>query len=201
MPSDWLIYWLTTPSSVAIIAAAVCVPFAIWRIVLASAFPAVGFAPLAAGYLAAATGLLASNFVVSTIEFDARVARTILTEAQRLTTVTGWTLYLSLLSLVLVLPLLGLGAVPWTAWLLKVRRFTPRAIAATLIGGWLVLVLAEWASPGNDWHRSHPVESLWMSMTSLAIPVVLIGQPFLCAVFALSRRYRIGSEQHPSSLG
>ena len=190
MPSDWLFYWMTLPSGLAVIAAAVALPFLVWRIVLASTFSRIGFMPLAAAYCAAAVGLLSLNFVSSHIEFSARVAKNMLPEAQRWPTVTGWTIYISVLSLVLVLPLLGLAAVPASAWLLKTRRLTLRVIAAVLVGVWLVLAVAVWAFPSNEWHRTHRLESMGMWLTSLATPIALVGLPFLLAIYRLSRGYR-----------
>ncbi len=190
MPSDWLFYWMTLPSGLAVIAAAVALPFFVWRVILASTFSRIGFLPLAAAYCAAAAGLLSFNFVSSHIEFSARVAKNMLPEAQRWATVTGWTIYTSVLSLILVLPLLGLAAVLASAWLLKARRLTPRVIAAVLVGVWLVLALAAWAVPSNEWHRTHRVESMGMWLTSLAAPTALVGLPFLLAIYRLSRGYR-----------
>lgn len=190
MPTDWLFYWMTLPTGLIAIVAAVALPFFIWRLVLSSSFSSVGFVPLAAGYLLAAVGLFTVNFISSHLEFSARVAKNMLPEAQRWATVPGWTIYVSVLSLVLVLPLLGLVAVPVAAWLLKLRRMSFKTIAVGIVGVWLSLALIAWAIPSNEWHRTHRLESLQTWLTTLAPTVALVGLPFLLGIHIAARRCR-----------
>ncbi len=195
MPTDWLFYWMILPTGLAVITVAVVLPFFIWRLVLSSSFASVGFVPLAAAYVLAAVGLLTANFISSHLEFSARVAQNLLPEAQRWTTVTGWAIYVSVLSLLLVLPLLGLVAVPAAAWLLKLRRMSLKTIAVGVLGVWLSLALIAWALPSNEWHRTHRLESLGTWLTALAPPVALVGFPFLLGIHIAARRYRNAEAQ------
>jgi hypothetical protein len=115
MPSDWLFYWMTLPSGLAVMAGAVALPFVVWAVLLGKARAEVGYKPLALAYLLTAIGLLLVNVGWSYLEFNSRVARDVLPEAQRWSTVAGWTVYMSILSLVIMLPLLGLFGVPPSA--------------------------------------------------------------------------------------
>ena len=188
MATDWLFYWMTLPTGLAAMAAAVILPFFIWRLVLGTEFRAIGFKPVAAAYSLAAVGLLVENFLSAHREFNSRVAKDILPEAERWSTVPGWTIYTSVLSLIVVLPLLGLVAVPATAWLVKIRRLSFTSIGLAVILTWLTLALLAWAFPGNEWHRTHRAESLVMWLKSLAPSISLVALPFLLGARLLSRR-------------
>ncbi|MDP1954599.1 MAG: hypothetical protein Q8M51_00560 [Polaromonas sp.] len=190
MALDWLFYWMTQPAGLALIAVAVALPFIVWRIVLGQAFRRIGFKPLLAAYALAAVGLLVANFSSAYIEFSARVADKLLTEAQRWDTLPGWTIFRLFIALVFVLPLLGLVGVPVAALLLKLRRLTVKTMVAAVLASWLTLVLVAWAIPTNDWDRDHRLESLTMWLTELAPGVLLVGLPFLLGVYFASRPYR-----------
>lgn len=196
MPSDWLFYWMTLPSGLAVIAAAVALPFFLWAMVLGKARSLVGYKPLALAYLLAAIGLLLMSFGLSHVEFSSRVAGNALPEDQRWATVVGWTVYMSVLSLVAVLPLLGLLGVPAAALLLRTRRLSVAAIACGLVGLWLVLSILTWAFPSNEWHRTHRIESLLSFLSSFAWPVAFIGIPF----FGASMSLQLATEQVPNPL-
>ena len=192
MPTDWLFYWMTLPTGLAVIAAAVALPFFLWRYVLGAKFGAIGFTPVAVAYLLAAVGLLAANFLSSHLEFSARVAKNILPEAERWSIVPGWTIYTSVLSLIVVLPLLGVVAVPATAWLVRLHRLSYASIAIAVVIAWLTLALLAWAFPSNEWHSTHRSESLAMWLKSLAPSVVLVGLPFLLGARLASREHKDG---------
>jgi len=190
MPTDWLFYWMTLPTGLAAIASAVALPFLLWRAVLGRSFPGIGYKPLATAYAFAAAGLLVSNFASAYLEFNSRVAKNILPEAQRWSTVPGWTIYTSVLSLVVVLPLVGLLGVSVSGLLLRYRRLSFVNIGAALLVAWLALVLVVWAFPSNEWHRTHRLESLTMWLSELAPSILLVGLPFLAGIYVASRTYR-----------
>lgn len=190
MATDWLFYYMTLPTGLAVIALAVALPFLVWRLVLGKAFSGVGFKPLASAYAFAALGLLALNFVSSHVEFSSRVANNVLPETQRWATVPGWTIYITVLSLIAVLPLLGLVGVPAAALLLRLRRLSIVSVAAALVATWLVLVLIVWSFPSNDWHRTHRLDSLAMWLTEIGPSVLLVGLPFLGGIYLTSKGYR-----------
>lgn len=194
MPSDWLFYWMTLPSGLAVIAAAVALPFVVWAVLLGKARSAVGYKPLALAYMLAAIGLLLLNFGSSYLEFGSRVAGNVLPEDQRWSTVLGWTVYMFVLSLVAVLPLLGLLGVPVAALLLRTRRFSLAAIACGLLGVWFALSGFAWTFPSNEWHRTHRMESLLSFLSSFALPIAFVGIPFLGGIYAGSRRYRANAQ-------
>ncbi|MBA3595487.1 MAG: hypothetical protein M3Q12_01840 [Pseudomonadota bacterium] len=190
MALDWLFYWMTEPRGLAAITLAVTLPFILWRLVLGKTFRPVGFKPLVAAYALAALGLLTVNFATSHIEFSARVADKLLQEAQRWSIVPGWTVYVTVISLLYVLPLLGLVAVPVSALLLRLRRLSLKTIVLAVLASWLTLALIAWSIPTDDWDRGRRLESLTLWLTELAPGVVLVALPFLLGVYLASRRYR-----------
>lgn len=201
MPSDWLFYWMTLPSGLAVIAAAVALPFVLWAVVLGKARSVVGYKPLALAYLLAAIGLLLVTFGFSYFEFSSRVAGNALPEDQRWATVAGWTVYMSVLSLVAVLPLLGLVGVPAAALLLRTRRLSVAAMSCGLIGLWLVLSSVAWAFPSNEWHRTHRMESLLSFLSSFAWPIAFVGIPFLGGIYVGSTSYRASAQPFAAADG
>src|SRR5690349_10640656 len=124
MASDWIFYFMTQPLGLAVVAGAVAMPFLLWRLVLGPAYRNIGSLPLVVAYALAGVGLLAYSFASSHVRFTQMVASNVLAEGTRGATVFGWTIYLAVLSLVFVLPLLGVVAVPLSAFLIRVRRFT-----------------------------------------------------------------------------
>ena len=190
MPADWLFYWMTLPTGLAVIAAGVALPFFLWRAVLGRALSGVGYKPLAAAYGLAAMGLVMVNFASAYLEFSSRVAKNILPEAQRWSTVPGWTVYTSVLSLVVVLPLLGLLGVPVSALLLRFRRLSIWSIGAASVVTCLAVVFVAWSFPGNEWHRTNRSESLGLWLKELAPGILLVALPFLAGVYLASGRYR-----------
>lgn len=190
MAPDWLFDWMTQATGLAVIALAVALPFIIWRMVLGPVFRSIGFKPLVAAYALAAVGLLVLNFVLAHMEFSARVADKLLQAEQRWATVPGWTLYASVLSLVVVLPLLGLVGVPVAALLLRARRLSVRTMGLAVVASWLLLVLVAWSITADDWDRGQRLESLMMWLAELAPGVALVALPFLLGVYVASRPYR-----------
>lgn len=190
MALDWLFYWMTEPLGLAAIALAIALPFVLWRVVLGQTFRHIGFKPLLAAYALAALGLLTVNFATAHIEFSSRVADKLLQEAQRWSLVPGWTVYGAVISLLFVLPLLGLVAVPVSALLLRLRRLSLTTIGIAVLASWLTLVLIAWSIPSDDWDRDHRLESLTLWLTELAPGVVLVALPFLLGVYLASRFYR-----------
>ena len=188
MPTDWLFYWMTLPTGLVAIGAAIALPFFLWRAVLGRSFSQYGYLPLAFAYLAAGTGLLLTNFIGSHIEFSARVAKNVLPEVQRWSIVPGWTIYTSVLALVIVLPLIGLVAVPATALLLKKQKLNIKSISVVLVLTWLALALAGWAVPTNNWHEAHRLQSLVMWLTELIQPIAFVAGAFLLATFYTAKR-------------
>lgn len=191
MPTDWLFYWMTLPSGLALIGLATGIPFIIWRLVLGRAYTEIGFKPLVAAYVCAIAGLAAMAFISSHFEFNSRVAQGVLPEAQRWSTVPGWSIYLAVLSLIFVLPLAGLVGTPLSALLLRLRRFTYANIAIATVALWLSLAVLAWVLEVNEWHRTHSFESFFMFLKDLVPSILLIALPFL-----LSIRWVSHSDRH-----
>ena len=187
MAPDWLVYWMTRPSGLAAIALAIAAPFALWRLVLGRRFRPAGFAPLAAGYALAGFSLVLVTLVWSYIEFTSRVAAGGLVESQRWAVVPGWVVYFSVLSLAIALPILGLFAVPASAWLVRKNCLHYRTMLFSLSGVWLALALLMWLLPSNEWHRTNRLESLGVSLYMAGISVVSVGLPFLFGIFFVAR--------------
>ncbi|WP_425260351.1 hypothetical protein ACPOLB_05715 [Rubrivivax sp. RP6-9] len=188
MATDWLVYWMTRPEGLALIALAVAVPFAIWRMILGPRFVSVGFAPLATGYALAGVGLALTTLISSHVEFTSRVSTGALVESDRWSIVPGWSFYFVVLSLILVLPLLGLIGTPASAWLLRKRCLSHRSIAGALVGVWLVVAALAWLTPSNEWHRTHKLESLGMWLSTVGASVVAVGLPFVYGIYLVARR-------------
>jgi hypothetical protein len=181
---------MTLPSGLAGIALAVALPFLFWRLLLAKTFGAIGYKPLAVGYSFAALGLVITNFASAYLEFNSRVSKNVLSEAQRWSAVPGWTVYLTVLSLIFALPLIGLLGVPVSAILLRLRRLTYANIAALVLVFWCGLALIAWALPTNEWHRTHCLESLMLWVTEIAPSALLVALPFLVGIYFTSRSFR-----------
>jgi hypothetical protein len=158
---------------------------------LGPAFTEIGIKPLAFGYLCAALGLVLISFIACSIEFSSRAAGGLLQETQRWSIVPGWTFYVAILSLIFVLPLLGLVGVPVAAAFLKRRLLTPRNIAVFVLVLWLVLTILGWALPGNEWQRTHRLESFMMGAKDLLPGILFIALPFMFAIHSRSRAYRL----------
>ena len=188
MAPDWLVYWLTRPLGLAFIALAIAVPFALWRLVLGPQFTRAGFAPLAAGYIFAALGLVLVSFTWSYFEFNSRVAAGGLAETQRWTIVPGWSIYFVILSLAAVLPILGLIATPASAWLVKKKCLSYGSIAVSLLTVSTTLAVLMWSFPSNEWHRTNRLESLGVALSTSGVSTVTVGAPFLLGIFIVIRR-------------
>jgi hypothetical protein len=189
MPTDVVVYYLTRPLGLAVIAAAVAVPFGIWYFVLGAAFKSFGMRPLAAGYAAALVGLALLNFASSYREFTTRVERGVFEEAGRWTIVPGWTLYTFVLSLIIVLPLLGLVAVPIAAKLLKRRRLTSRNMAVVLGIAWVSLSGCLAMLPINEWQQTHRLQVLGAVLLEFVPGILLVGLPFFAAIGVAARAF------------
>ncbi len=187
MATDWAFYYLTKPLGLLVIALLVAVPFGIWRLLMGKSFSRYGVKPLGAAYLAAAFGLTLFHFVSSYLEFSRRVEAGILEESARWSTVPGWTIYVGVLSLMFVLPVLGLLAVPISALLLKAGKLDYKAVLIASLSIWLLLVLALWLIPTNQWHETHRFDSLQMIGLELLPSVVAVGMPFLLAILFVAR--------------
>lgn len=183
MPTDFIFYWMVQPYGLGLITLAIAISFLFWRLVLGGAFSYVGFKPLVAGYAAALVGLSLQSFLSSYIEFSTRVSSGVLTEAERWSIVPGWTIYLGVLSLVVALPILGAIGVPWSAALVKRNWLGYRSIFTTVFVVWLSLALVLWLLPGNEWHRTHRLQSFTMGLKEMLPGILLVGLPFLLAIF------------------
>ena len=181
---------MTSPPGFAVIALAIALPFLVWRVVLGRAFQFVGFTPLVAGYLLAAIGLLVLHLGTAYFQFNADVAKGILPEARRWSTVSEGTIYSIVLSLAGVLPLVGLVGVPLSALLLKLRRLSLITISMSVVATWLTLVLFAWSFPINEWHRINRLESLTVLLAEMAPRAALVTLPFLLGMYHASRSYR-----------
>ena len=188
MATDWLFYWMTEPSGLALIGLAVAIPFLFWRLVLGHSFAGVGFMPLVIAYACAGLGLLLACFLSSYVDFSSRVSSGGLQESQRWSIVPGWTIYAAVLSLIYVLPLLGIVGVPLSALLLRTRKLTYVTIAAATVTLWLVLALVMWwAPPTTSGSRHIFLKSLTTLLKELLPGIVLVAGPFLLAIYGASR--------------
>jgi hypothetical protein len=186
MATDFLVYWMMQPFGLTLVGLSVAIPFLLWWLVLGKAFATVGFKPLVAGCACAAIGLLIVNFSSAYADFSARVARGLLEEGQRWALVPGWTLYTSVLSLILVIPLMALGA-PYAALLIRLRKLNFVVVALSLLGLWLALSLVLWAMPFNEWHRTHRAESLIRWLREFLPGILLVAVPFLLGIYGVFR--------------
>lgn len=193
MASDWLVYYMTRPLGLAAMALAIAFPFLVWRVVLGKVSAQVGYKPLAAGYVLAMVGLLSMNFMSSYLEFSSRVANGALTEAERWKHVPGWGLYITVMSLLFILPVLGLVATPVSALLLRRGMLSLRAMFAALVSAWLLVSVCLWFLPSNEWHRTHRFDSLVSFLSSIGIGFLFVAVPFSLGVYAVSRE-RAGNE-------
>jgi hypothetical protein len=187
MATDWLVYYMTRPLGLAAIALAVALPFLVWRLVLGRASTQFGYKPLAAGYLFAAAALLSMNLSFSYFEFSSRVASGALSEAERWKHVPGWSLYVSVISLLFILPMLGLIATPVSALLLRRGALSIKAISAVVVSAWLLVSVCIWLSPSNEWHRTHRLESLLNSLSAIGVGFLFVAVPFSLGIYAASR--------------
>jgi hypothetical protein len=191
MPTDWLLYWLSGPLGLVLIALAMAIPFLFWRLLLGKAHAQIGYAPLAAGYACAIAGVAVVVVTSSYFEFSRRVAEGMLPEAVRWATVTGWSTTQAVVALIIVVPLITVIGVPLSAALLKRRRLNYLTIAVAAVAVWLSLVTLLWARPSNEWESTHRLEFLLMLLGDLAPSIVLIALPFLLAIHRVSRGYRL----------
>lgn len=187
MALDWLFYLMSRPLGITAMAVAVAIPFLLWRTVLGSCYRSIGARPLAMAYLLATVGLLIYCFAWSHSEFSDRVAANVLADERRWATVSGWAVYLAMLSLAIVLPLLGALAVPLSAVLIRAQRFTPMTILVALLCVFALLIGGIWAMPLNEWYSIHGAESLWMLIGELAGPYALVALPFFLGLLGFAR--------------
>jgi hypothetical protein len=190
MASDWAFYYLTQPLGIAAIAVAIGLAFILWRLLLGSSYRVVGSRPLLAGYTAALVALTAYTFVTSYFEFTRRVEIGALSESLRWTTVPGWTVYMTVLSLVVLLPVLFLVGTPTAALLTRLRRLTAANIVAVTIAAWLGLTVLVWLFPLNTWHLTHRLESFSLLLRESGPGVCVVGIAFYAAIsyFATDKR-------------
>lgn len=189
MATDWAFHYLTQPLGLLILAAGIAIPFLIWRVVLGKSFTAFGVKPLALAYVAALVGLVVLVFIWSYSEFTNRVEEGLLQEDTRWSTVTGWTVYMGVLSLVFVLPLLGLVGVPLGAVLLRKGWLTVKSMVAVLLAVWLSFTLVILSLDTNFWRwgRHDQLESLGTNLLETLPGVLLIAAPFLGALLLTSK--------------
>ncbi|WP_243368234.1 hypothetical protein [Microvirga solisilvae] len=190
MALDFVFLWLTGPGGLLLIGMGIIVPFLFWPLLLGTHYRAIGLMPLTVAYVSALTGLIVMSLVYGYVEFSARVEKGILSETQRWSVVPGWTLYSTFLSLIIVLPALGLIAVPFGAWLLRNRRLHLKSIIISLTVFSVGLATLFWAFPANDWHRTHRLESFGDWLADTFIHLTFIGAPFLASlsIFAPRRK-------------
>ncbi|MES2106809.1 MAG: hypothetical protein V4634_22510 [Pseudomonadota bacterium] len=184
---------MTRPIGLALIGLAIVLPFGIWRLVLGANYPAVGIKPLAMGYIGSAMSLVAGIFFSCYVEYSGRVAKGLLSETQRWAIVPGWSVTLTVISLILVLPLVGLVGVPGSAILLRRRRLNFHNIGVFLFVLWISLsiIFLALSSNTNEWHRTHRLESFTDALTGLSVIVGVIFVPFFLAIHRASRTYRL----------
>lgn len=175
------------PGGLLIVGMAVALSCFIWALLLGDGSTRVGFAPLLVGYGCGALGLLTSSFLQSYVEFSGRVSKGVLEEALRWSTVPGWTIYLSLLSLICALPLATLVGVPFSALMLRMGRLTLSGITIAAVTLWLSLGTVLWLFPSNEWHRTHRLASFQMIMMDLLPWTFLTTFPFLIGIYATLR--------------
>ncbi|MEJ2107577.1 MAG: hypothetical protein P8X48_09670 [Acidiferrobacteraceae bacterium] len=187
MATDWIFYSLTRPLGLVLIAAGLAIPFAIWRVVMGSSFQEFGVRPLAAGYGASFLGLALLCFWSSYSEFSSRVDQGLLEEASRWSTVPGWTIYLAILSLLIVLPVLGFIAVPACAALLKKGWFNSKSISGLLVGSWSIPAIAVALLPSNLWEQGNPWQAMIEVLSESIAGVLLVGLPFFSAILITAR--------------
>jgi hypothetical protein len=199
MPSDWLFYWITGPLGLLVIGAAIFGPWFLWRWILGEAFVQVGFRPLALAHLAAGLGLILSVFLWSYSEFSKRVSEGLLEESARWTTLLGWTVYGSVLSLILVVPLVGLVGVPLFAALARFNKLSVLSGSLALVSVWLTLSLAFGFSGQNEWHQADRIRAVLMYLGTMIQGVALIGVPFVATlIWNVRRRMRSEVANNPS---
>ena len=189
MAIDGVVYFLTQPFGLVLILLALALPFLLWRVVLSEAFVQIGFVPLVAGYIAALLSLVVGCFWYSYMEFSTRASAGLLLETQRWSIVPGWTLYTAILYLTVVLPLLGIIGVPWSASLLKRKQLCFRKIVSTIIFIWLGVTMAVSfiMLAINGWNQTHLSEFFIIAFKDTLPSVALVGLPFLLGIYWVSR--------------
>ena len=183
MGPEYVVYYMTRPLGLLCIGIALAIPFVIWRLILGSKFVAVGYAPLLFGYIASLAGLFLMALGTSYTEFTHRVEAGFLEEGLRWTTIFGWSMSFSLLSLLTVLPTLGVLVTPVVGYYVRTKKFTPYFICRVVLLTWIALAIATWTFPSNLWHMTHRLESLQMALTRNALAVSMVGLPFLLAIY------------------
>ncbi len=178
MPSDFLYYWLVQPLGIAALIAVVASSFAVWRVVLGPEHHRYGFKPLVVAYSSALCGHTLLNFYFSHQEFNNRVARSVLQEPQRWSIVPGWTLYVGVLTLLLLLPLLLLLSA-FAAALLRSRKLSYRTIALTNLSLAVFISVAMWWFSSGTWLLKDHLELLASTLVSATIVIALTVLPFL----------------------
>jgi len=199
MATDFLVYWLTRPLGLLLIAAMIAVPFIFWRVLLGRAYATIGLLPLVLAYAAALAGLVAVAFACAYLEFSSRVADGLLAEDERWSLVPGWTIYMVVLSSVCVLPVIGLVGVPVGAWLVRSNRLSYGIIMALATGFWLTLPMIFWAFPLSQWHRIHRLEAFAMILGEILPGVLFVALPFLIGLRLAVGSRRRGRPDGPSS--
>ena len=186
MPTDFLYYWLVQPLGLASLSAITAVSFLAWRLVLGPAYRVYGPKPLAVAYAVAVCGHALLNFYFSNQEFTARVSRNVLEEASRWSIVPGWTLYMSVLTLLLLLPLLVvLSAL--AAALLRSRKYSYRVVATISLGFVVLAGVGVWWFSSGSWMLIDHLALLAATLGAAAFAVALTVLPFLAAIGHFAR--------------
>lgn len=184
MATDGLFLALVHPIGLVLIAIAIGLPCTLWvRMVRSSQLPHRGRIILMA-YAAALSGLLVSSAASSYLEFSSRAASGMLQEAQRWSIVPGWTIYVMVLALLVVLPLLAFVGVPVSAFLVRRSRLSVWTATGALFGAFLLSVLLLWSFPSNEWHRTHRLDSLFLIARELLSAFAIVGGAFAGAILA-----------------
>lgn len=197
-------YWMTQTSGLAMIAIAVAASFLLWRLVLGRVFGELGFTPLTIGYICATLGLVLLCFGGSIFFFYDDIYE----KGSLWSLVPGWTRFSTVLSLLVVLPLLELICMPICAILLKRRRFTKKAIGAVVFAVWFGLLgsfLAFLTLLSQKRSLSETVSdpfALIHSVVVASMVAFLVCLPFSLGVYFSTRRYRnaaptIGASEVP----
>ncbi|WP_050470662.1 hypothetical protein [Herbaspirillum chlorophenolicum] len=197
MATDFLVFWMTRPSGIAIFLIIIATPLIFWRFIRGGKRLSWGLRPYVLAYTSSIAGLIILCFLTSLMDFGSRATGPV-NELSRWATILGWALYLSVLLSVFVLPLIGFIAVPVAALLLRFQCFEIRNIVGVLVFFWAILTFAVWLFPGNSWAESHRFGSFVSHGQTIAYGMVFIAVPFFFTLYFMKSRSSLATD---NSLG
>ncbi|WP_129587798.1 hypothetical protein [Herbaspirillum robiniae] len=195
MATDFLVFWITHPLGIAIFF--IAMPLICWRLVRSEKNLSRRIRPYVLAFTSSIVGLIILCFLTSLMDFGSRATGPV-NELGRWATILGWTIHLSILLSVFVLPLIGLIAVPVAALLLRFQRFEMRNIVGVLVFFWAILTFAVWSFPDNSWAESHRFGSFVSYGQAIACGVAFIAVPFFFTLYFMKSRNFLTTD---SSLG